>query len=147
MSDTTTSTGDEATRHPPSAGAFRRSWTASTISHVGDAVTTVVLPLVALQGLDASSLQVSLITVAQYTAWILIGLPAGVIVQRLPLRGTQAEMDALRAVAVASVPVAWALDVLRLWQLIVVAFVAHGAAGAVWMRRGRGRGAGADAAR
>ncbi|MYS85545.1 MFS transporter [Embleya scabrispora] len=122
MSETTRETG-ATTGTPRTTGAFRRYWTASTISHAGDAVTAVALPLVALQGLHASSLQVSLITVAQYTAWILIGLPAGVIVQRLPLRGTQVAMDVLRAVAVASVPLAWALDVLRLWQLIVVAFV------------------------
>ncbi|MFI6581291.1 MFS transporter [Embleya sp. NPDC050493] len=121
MSETTTSeAGPTITR---TAGAFRRYWTATTVSHVGDAVTAVALPLVALQGLHASSLQVSLITVAQYTAWILIGLPAGVIVQRLPLRGTQVAMDVLRAVAVASVPLAWALGVLHLWQLIMVAFV------------------------
>ncbi|OPC79498.1 MFS transporter [Embleya scabrispora] len=104
-------------------GAFWRYWAALTISHAGDAVTAVALPLIALRGLHATSLQVSLITAAQYTAWILIGLPAGVIVQRLPLRGTQVAMDVVRAVAIASVPIAWALDVLGLWQLVVVAFV------------------------
>ena len=57
----------------------------------------VALPLVAVQRLGASSLQVSLITAAGFAAWLLIGLPAGVIVHRLPLRGTQVAMDLVRA--------------------------------------------------
>jgi MFS family permease len=105
------------------AGAFWRYWTASTVSRAGDAVTAVALPLVALQTLHASSFEVSLITAAQYAAWLLIGLPAGVIVQRLPLRGTQVALDLLRAAAVGSVPAAAALGVLHLSQLIMVALV------------------------
>lgn len=108
---------------PRSASAFWRYWTASTISSVGDAITTVALPLVAVSVLHASSLEVSFLTAAQYAAWIAIGLPAGVIVQRLPLRGTQVAMDLLRAVAVLSVPVAAALDVLHLAHLVLVALV------------------------
>ncbi|WP_186000183.1 hypothetical protein [Streptomyces malaysiensis] len=55
--------------------------------------------------LHAFSLQVSFLTAAQYAAWIAIGLLAGVIVQRLPLRGTQVAMDLIRAGTVLSVPV------------------------------------------
>ncbi|WP_328315980.1 MFS transporter [Streptomyces sp. NBC_00388] len=105
------------------AGAFWRYWSASTISNFGDAVTSVALPLVAVVLLHASSLEISLLTAAQYAAWIAIGLPAGVIVQRLPLRGTQIAMDLIRAAAVVSVPVAAALDILSLAQLVVVALV------------------------
>lgn len=114
---------DPATDRPPSASLFWRYWTASTISSVGDAVTTIALPLVAVSLLHASSLQVSFLTAAQYAAWIAIGLPAGVIVQRLPLRGTQVAMDLIRAAALLSVPVAAALDVLHMAQLVLVALV------------------------
>ncbi|MFH8337128.1 MFS transporter [Streptomyces sp. AM6-12] len=106
-----------------SASAFWRYWTASTISGTGDAITTVALPLVAVGVLHASSLQVSFLTAAQYAAWIAIGLPAGVIVQRLPLRGTQVAMDLVRAAALVSVPVAAAFGVLHLAQLVLVALV------------------------
>lgn len=105
------------------AGLFWRYWTASTISNAGDAVTTVALPLAAVVTLRASSFDVSLLTAARYLAWIVIGLPAGVIVHRLPLRGTQVAMDLIRAVAVLSVPVAAALGVMRLAQLVAVALV------------------------
>ncbi|MYW20739.1 MFS transporter [Streptomyces sp. SID2955] len=114
---------DPAAEGQRSASAFWRYWTASTISNVGDAITTVALPLVAVSVLHASSLQVSFLTAAQYAAWIAIGLPAGVIVQRLPLRGTQVAMDLVRAFALLSVPVAAAFDVLHLTQLVLVALV------------------------
>lgn len=105
------------------AALFWRYWTASTVSGAGDAVTSVALPLLAVGVLGAGGFQVSLITAAGFAAWILIGLPAGVLVHRLPLRGTQVAMDLVRAAAVASVPVAAAFGVLRLAQLIVVALL------------------------
>ncbi|WP_037605904.1 MFS transporter [Streptacidiphilus rugosus] len=105
------------------AAAFWRYWGASTVSGVGDAVTAVALPLLAVLALHASAFEVSLVTAAAYAAWLLIGLPAGVLVHRLPLRGTQVAMDLLRAAAVASVPAAAALGVLTLPQLVAVALV------------------------
>ncbi|MFF2773869.1 MFS transporter [Streptomyces sp. NPDC058052] len=105
------------------AGVFWRFWTASTASNVGSAVTAVALPLVAVETLDASNFEVSLLAAASYAAWLFIGLPAGVIVQRLPLRGTQVAMDLVRAAAILSVPVAAFLDVLSIAQLVVVALV------------------------
>ncbi|MEY9836199.1 MFS transporter [Streptacidiphilus sp. EB103A] len=105
------------------AGVFWRYWSAGTVSGVGDAVTSVALPLVAVVSLHATALQVSLITAASFVSWLLIGLPAGVLVHRLPLRGAQVAMDLIRAAAVASVPLAAAFGVLRFTQLIAVALV------------------------
>lgn len=111
------------TRESPASRVFWQYWTASTISSTGTAVTAVALPLVAVRLLGASSFQVSLITAASYAAWVLIGLPAGVIVQRLPLRGTQVSMDLVRAAALASIPAASYFDRLHVAQLIVVALI------------------------
>ncbi|MGW1167396.1 MFS transporter [Streptomyces sp. NPDC002550] len=110
---------------------FWRYWTASTASSVGDAVTTVALPLVAIETLHATAFEVSLLPAARFLAWLLIGLPAGVIVQRLPLRGTQIAMDLIRAVAMAWVPLCAVLGILHLWQLIAVSLVT-GLAGVVF---------------
>ncbi len=77
----------------------------------------------AVATLRASSFETSLIVAAGYVAWIVIGLPAGVIVQRLPLRGVQVAMDLLRAAALLSIPVTAALGQLRLAQLVAVALV------------------------
>lgn len=105
------------------ASPFWTYWTASTVSGIGDAVTTVALPLTAVQLLGATSFEVSLVTAAGFAAWVVIGLPAGVIVHRLPLTGVQVAMDLLRAAALVSVPVAAYLHHLLLVQLIVVALV------------------------
>ena len=102
---------------------FWRYWSAMAVSNTGTAVTAVALPLVAVTTLDASAFEVSLLTVATYLAWAVIGLPAGVFVQRLPLRGTQVAMDVMRAAAIGSVPLAWWLGHLTLAHLVVAALV------------------------
>ncbi|MFJ5924769.1 MFS transporter [Kitasatospora sp. NPDC092948] len=127
MSSTSTAPPGTPTRPPvaatPSASAFWRYWSASAISGLGDAVTSVALPLTAVSVLHASGFQVGLVTAAGFAAWLLIGLPAGVLVQRLPLRGTQIAMDLLRAAAIGSVPLAAAFGALSLTQLAVVALL------------------------
>jgi MFS family permease len=106
------------------AGAvFWQYWTASTISSTGDAVTAVALPLTAIELLRASSFEVSWLTAATYSAWFLIGLPAGVIVQRLPMRGTQVAMDLIRAAALASIPLAAWAGALTVGQLVLAALI------------------------
>ncbi|WFF00017.1 MFS transporter [Micromonospora sp. WMMD964] len=103
--------------------AFWRWWGAGTTSHLGSAVGGVALPLTALTVLDASAFEMGLITAAGYLAYLLISLPAGVVVQRVPLRGMQVALDLVRALAVASVPLAWWFDALTVTQLIAVALV------------------------
>ncbi|GAB3182473.1 fucose permease [Micromonospora palomenae] len=105
------------------AGVFWRWWAAGTTSLVGSAVGGVALPLTALTVLDATAFEMGLVAAAGYVAWLVIGLPAGVIVQRLPLRGAQVGADLARAVAVASIPLAWWWGWLTVAQLVVVALV------------------------
>ncbi|WP_327011089.1 MFS transporter [Dactylosporangium sp. NBC_01737] len=104
-------------------GVFWTWWAAGTTSSAGSAVGAVALPLTALTVLDAGPFEMGLIAAAGYVAWLVIGLPAGVLVQRLPLRGAQIGADLARAAAVGSVPVAWWFGWLGVTQLIVVALV------------------------
>lgn len=103
--------------------AFWRFWTASAVSQAGSGITSVALPLTALLLLDASPLEVGFISACTYVGWAVLGLPAGVICQLLPLRLVQVTTDLIRAVAIGSVPVAWALGGLTVAQLIGVALV------------------------
>jgi MFS family permease len=69
----------------------------------------------------ASTFAVALITAAGQLPWLVFGLPAGVVVARLPLRETQVAMDLIRGFAMASIPVvAWA-GALTVAQLAAVA--------------------------
>ncbi|NYE93903.1 MFS family permease [Psychromicrobium silvestre] len=110
--------------HPDTSTArFWRFWVATGTTRLGSAISTVAMPLVALVTLQASPLQLGLIAASANVAWLVIGLPAGVIVERLPLKATQVSLDLLRGIALASIPVAWLLGVLSVTQLILVSLV------------------------
>lgn len=98
-------------------------WSGFTVSAFGTAVTSVALPLVALVTLDATTFEVGVVAAAGVAAWLLFGLAAGVWVDRLPKRPVLIGCDALRAVALVSVPVGAALGVMTLAHLVVVAFL------------------------
>ena len=65
---------------------FRLLWAGESVSSVGSAVTVVALPLVAVTELHASAFAVSLLVAAAWLPWLLLGLPAGAWVDRLPRR-------------------------------------------------------------
>ena len=56
---------------------FRLLWTGEAVSDLGTAITTVVLPLVAVVGLRASALEVGTLAAAEWLPWLVVGLPAG----------------------------------------------------------------------
>ena len=101
--------------------AFWTYWSASTASGLGSAVTGVALPLTAVLLLHATTLEMGLLAAASYVAWLVVGLPAGAIVRGMPLRATQVGLDLVRAVAIATIPLAWWAGTLTLWQLVAVA--------------------------
>jgi MFS family permease len=116
------SAGPEPPREPHSR-SFWLFWSASTISRTGDAITSVALPLTAITVLHSSSFEVSLLTAATFAAWVVIGLPAGAIVHRLPLQRVQVLCDLVRGAALISVPIAAWTGVLSLAQLLGAALV------------------------
>ncbi|MEU8465759.1 MFS transporter [Streptomyces sp. NPDC029003] len=101
---------------------FRALWAADTVSQTGSAVTLLALPLVAIGTLGATPLQTGLLVMSEYLAFLLVGLPAGAWVDRLPLRPVMIAGDVGRAALLLSVPAAAALDLLTLPQLYAVAF-------------------------
>ncbi|MGP3934875.1 MFS transporter [Nonomuraea sp. KM88] len=96
---------------------------ANGITQMGTQVTVVALPLTALFTLDAGAFDLGLLSAAQMLAFLLIGLPAGVWVDRSRRRPIVIWADVVRGVALLSVPVAAWLGVLTLPQLYVVALV------------------------
>jgi len=103
---------------------FRLLWIGETTSRLGSSVTTVVVPLVAVSTLHASTFAVSALTAAAWLPWLLIGLAAGPIVDRLKRRRLMIVCDLLAAALFASIPLAAVLGLLTTGQLLVVAFVA-----------------------
>lgn len=104
---------------------FRLLWTGETTSQVGNSVTTVVLPLIAVTSLHASALTVSLLKAAAWLPWLAIGLLVGAWIDRLPRRRwLMIACDLAAAAAFATVPLAWALSDLTAVQLLLVALAA-----------------------
>jgi MFS family permease len=102
---------------------FLRLWGAATVSQVGSEITLLALPLVAVLVLDASAFQVALLTTFDFLPFLLFGLPAGVWVDRLARRPVMIATDVGRAVALLTIPLAYAVDVLTLGQLYAVGFI------------------------
>jgi MFS family permease len=105
-------------RHPD----FLKLWSAETISQFGSQVTGLALPLVAIITLDVSAFEVALLGVVEFAPFILISLPAGVWVDRMPRRPILIVGDLGRAALLATIPIAFAMDALTMWQLYVVGF-------------------------
>ncbi len=103
---------------------FRRLWAAETISQFGTQVSLLALPLVAVVLLGASPFEVALLGTVEFLPFILFSLPAGAWVDRLRRRPILILGDLGRAVVLATVPAAFILDVLTIWQLYAVGFIA-----------------------
>ncbi|MEV1329989.1 MFS transporter [Micromonospora costi] len=100
---------------------FRLLFAAQTVSSIGSNVTAVALPLVAVAVLDASTVQVAVLTAAAWLPWLLVGLPAGAWVDRLPRRPVMIVCDLVSALLFLSVPVATMFGALTVGQLLLVA--------------------------
>lgn len=105
-------------------GDFMKLWTAQTLSMLGSQVTLLALPLTAVLVLSASPFEVGLLTALGYLPFLLVGLPAGVWVDRLPRRPVLIVADLGRAMILCAIPVLFAVDGLAMDVLYPVAFLA-----------------------
>jgi MFS family permease len=103
---------------------FRRFWAGQAVSLVGDQITLIALPLVAVLALDATPAQMGYLVAAELAPNLLFSLHAGAWVDR---RGRRRQLmiatDLARAGLIGSIPAAWALDALTFPHLLVVGFL------------------------
>jgi MFS family permease len=102
---------------------FMHLWTAESISQLGSQVSLLALPLVAITILHVSTFQVGALTAVEFSPFVLFGLPAGAIVDRLPRRPVLVTCDIGRALVLATVPLAYAFGNLSYAQLLAVVFL------------------------
>ena len=103
---------------------FRKLWTGYSVSAAGSEVTVLAVPLCAAVLLGASAFQMGLLTAAATLPHLVVGLLAGVWVDRLPRRRPLLiTADLLAAGALFTVPLAWWLGVLTVSQLVAVELV------------------------
>ena len=105
---------------------FVRLWAGETVSVFGTLIGQMAMLFTAILWLDASPLQVSILSACQIVPAFVGGLAAGVWVDRLPRRPILIVADVGRFAALTTIPAAALLHVLTIEQLFIVALVTSG---------------------
>lgn len=100
---------------------FRLLWIGETTSTLGTAVTRVALPLVAISELHANTFAVAALSAAAWAPWLVLGMPAGAIIDRRRRKPVMLWCDAASILLFASIPIAHWTGLLSLAQLFAVA--------------------------
>jgi MFS family permease len=101
---------------------FLKLWAGQTVSLIGSEVTGLALPLTAALTLTATPAQMGILGAAQYAPALLLGLFAGVWIDRVRRRPILILADVGRAFLLASIPVAILLGAHSMNYLYGVAF-------------------------
>ena len=102
---------------------FLKLWTGQAISQIGSQVSFLALPLTAVLTLDATAAQMGLLTAMSSLPPLLIGLQAGVVIDRRERRPIIIASDIGSAVLLGCVPLAWATNTLSIEMLYLIAFL------------------------
>jgi MFS family permease len=106
---------------------FYRLWVGQSLSLLGDQFAVLALPLLAVEVAGASVAQAALLPFALFAPFLLFGLPAGAVVDRLPRRSTMLACDAMQAVVFVAIATLAVLGMLTFPVLLGLVFVAGSA--------------------
>lgn len=102
---------------------FRLLWIGETASALGTNISRLALPLVAVVTLHAGAFAVSMLTALTWLPWLLVGLPAGAWVDRLPRRPVMLVCNIGSLLVLLSVPIAAWTDALTFTHLLLTALL------------------------
>jgi MFS family permease len=102
--------------NPPLGGAFARLWTASIASNLADGIGRLAVPLLAVS-LTKDPVAIAIIGALAYVPWLLFGIPAGVLADRMDRRLAMALGNGVRFLVAAALSLTIATDHLSLWLL------------------------------
>lgn len=103
----------------PLPTAYWQQWSASAISNLGDGISFVAMPLLALSLTDDARL-LSLAAFATFVPWVVLALPVGIVVDRLDRQRLMATASLTRVLLFAAVAVAATNDHLTIWSLFAI---------------------------
>lgn len=105
-------------------GDFIRLWLGQAVSTLGSRISFVAFPLLVLS-LTQSPAKAGIVGFANSLPALLLGIPAGTLVDRWPRRCTMIASDALRALLLGSLALTIALDKATFAQIVAVAFLSR----------------------
>jgi MFS family permease len=103
---------------------FLNLWGAQATSIFGSELASLAYPLTAILILEATTFQMGVLQACGGAAGVLVGLFAGVLVDRFRRKPILIVADLGRAFLAATIPISFAFGVLRIEQLYVVGFLA-----------------------
>ncbi|TCN44205.1 transmembrane secretion effector [Kribbella orskensis] len=104
---------------PTFGRSFHLLWAGQSASLIGDQITLIALPLVAVTFAHGTPADVGLLGACLRIPFLLIGLQAGVWVGRLGLARSMLAADIVRGLAIALVVMAIGLGAADLWLLVI----------------------------
>ncbi len=102
---------------------FLKVWIGGIVDSLGSSITQLAVPLIAILQLHAGPAEMGILGASSTAAFIVVGLLAGVIADRLPRRLIMAATALGSALAIATIPAASAIGPLHMEQLYAVAFI------------------------
>jgi len=115
-------TGDAALVRLREDPDFRRFLAARLISLAGTSVTFIAFPVVVYE-LSGSPLLTALVVAFEALPYLLLGLPAGALADRLDRKVVMVRADLVNAVVLATIPIAHWFGVLTVPHMLVAAFL------------------------
>jgi MFS family permease len=113
---------------PSARRDFGLLWVSQSVTVLGDQFLVLALPLLAVGILGATAAEAALLPFALFAPYLVIGLPAGAIVDRLPRRTAMLACDAIQAAVFSTVAVLALAGFLTLPLLLILVAVAGSAA-------------------
>lgn len=101
---------------------FSRLWASETVSGLGDEVTALALPLIAIGILGASPIQLGVLGAAGSLPFLVLSLPVGAWLDRRAKRGVLITTDIGRGAILLLIPIAALAGLLSMPLLYLVAF-------------------------
>ncbi|MFF6983658.1 MFS transporter [Streptomyces sp. NPDC008343] len=100
---------------------FNRLWFGQTVSNFGDKISLLALPTLAVVFLDGGAFEVGVLGALRFLPFLLLAPVAGLVADRFSRRSIMIVADLGRFLALASIPLAFALDSVTMTHVYVVA--------------------------
>ncbi|MFM6962853.1 MAG: MFS transporter [Micrococcales bacterium] len=102
---------------------FLALWTGQTISTIGNQLSGLAFPVFAVTMLGINEWQIGILNAASTASFLLVGLTAGALVDRMRKRRVMLVADVIRFVATLSIPILYFAGAIQIWHLFIAAAI------------------------
>jgi len=99
---------------------FSRLWVGETVEWVTESISALGIPTIAIMLFNAGPFEMGILNALEYIAYPFLGLFAGVLVDRWRRKPVLVWTSVIQVIALASIPIAFQMRTLSLYQLYLV---------------------------